>query len=88
MAGWSLVIEGEDAVDVRIGGAPIDPEGRYRLATVDYLANGGGSWTVLWEPSDRVDLSILIRDVFMEYVREEGTVHPNLDGRVRKGGGR
>lgn len=83
VAGWTLAIDGNVAVDVRIGGSPVDPDARYRLATVDYLANGGGSWTVLWEPAERVDLSILIRDVFMEYVREEGTVEPRLDGRIR-----
>ena len=27
---------------------PVDPTRVYRLATVDYLANGGGDWPVLW----------------------------------------
>ena len=76
-------------VNVRVGGAPVDPAAVYRLATVDYLVNGGGSWTVLWEPraAPREDLTVLIRDVFVDYVRERGTVAPTLDGRIRPAAG-
>lgn len=85
IAGWTMELDGEDAVRVLVGGDPIDPGGTYRLATVDYLVNGGGDWTVLWEagPEAREDLDILIRDVFVRYLRDRGTVTPALDGRIR-----
>lgn len=88
IAGWTLVLEGERAVRALVGGKPIDPDATYRVATVDYLADGGGSWSVLWEAADgaREDLAVLIRDVFVEYVREQKVVRPNLDGRVRRRG--
>jgi len=91
IAGWTMELDGDDAVNVRVGGAPIDPGRVYRLATVDYLVNGGGTWTVLWDAgaNDREDLPVLIRDVFVDYVQELGTVSPTLDGRIRPvGGGR
>ncbi len=89
IAGWTMELDGDDAVNVRVGGAPVDPAAVYRLATVDYLVNGGGSWTVLWEPgaAPREDLTVLIRDVFVDYVRERGTVAPTLDGRIRPAAG-
>lgn len=89
VAGWTMVLDGEDATRVLVGGAEIDPQATYRLATVDYLADGGGSWSVLWEPSaheDREDMTVLIRDVFVDYLRERGVVSPELDGRIRREG--
>ena len=88
IAGWTMQLDGEDAVGVLVGGEPIDPEGTYRLATVDYLVNGGGDWSVLWETEAgaREDLDILIRRAFVEYLGEMGTVAPVLDGRIRSAG--
>lgn len=85
IAGWTMELAGGDAVNVRVGGDPVDPGRVYRLATVDYLVNGGGAWTVLWEAGANVreDLPVLIRDVFVDYVKERGTVTPTLDGRIR-----
>ena len=85
IAGWTMELDGDDAVNVRVGGDPIDPARVYRLATVDFLANGGGNWPVLWEAGTRPreDLGVLIRDAFVAYLREQGTVTPTLDGRVR-----
>lgn len=86
IAGWTMELDEDDAVGVLVAGEPIDPERTYRLATVDYLANGGGTWSVLWEagPEAREDLDILIRDVFVRYLRTHGTVAPTLDGRIRE----
>ena len=85
IAGWTMELDGDDAVGVLVGGEPIDPAGTYRLATVDYLVNGGGEWSVLWEVERgaREDLDILIRTAFVEYLREKSAVTPILDGRIR-----
>ncbi len=86
IAGWSMELAGLDATNVRVGGEEIDTARIYRLATVDYLVNGGGSWTVLWEVGarPREELDALIRDLFVSYVRRRGTVTPVLDGRIRR----
>ena len=88
IAGWTMELDGDDAVGVLVGGEPIDPDRTYRLATVDYLVNGGGDWSVLWEveAAAREDLDILIRAAFVEYLGEKGTVAPVLDGRIRRVG--
>lgn len=89
IAGWTMELDGGDAVGVRVDGERVDPDRIYRLATVDYLANGGGAWSVLWEvePGAREEIGILIRTAFVEYLRERGTVTPVLDGRIRDAGG-
>ena len=89
IAGWTMELDSEDAIDVRVGGDPIDPDRVYRLATVDYLVNGGGTWSVLWEAEEgsREDLDVLIRDAFVAYLQEVGAVTPTLDGRIRPAGG-
>ena len=88
IAGWTMELDGDDAVGVLVDGEPIDPDRVYRLATVDYLVNGGGDWSVLWEveAGAREDLDILIRAAFVEYLSEKGTVAPVLDGRIRRVG--
>ncbi len=85
IAGWTMEIEGDSAVDVRLDGQPLLAHATYRLATVDYLANGGGRWSQLWEPEEtaRETLDMLIRDAFALYLRDRSTVHPTLEGRVR-----
>ena len=86
VAGWTMVLVGDDAQNVLVDGEAIDPAGTYRLATVDYLANGGGNWSELWEPDARFDTGILIRDVVMEYLRTVDSVSPTLDGRITRSG--
>ena len=88
VAGWTMTLDGADAVDVRVGGEAVRAADEYRLATVDYLADGGGAWSVLWETDqdEREDLDLLIRDAFVRYVREQGEVAPVLDGRIRLAG--
>lgn len=89
VAGLSFGIRASDgsATDVRVGDEPPDPAATYRVVTSDYLANGGGSWPVLWEAHTREDLPVLIRDLLIDYVRRHGMIQPVLDGRIRVGGG-
>ncbi len=89
VAGLRFRINAPDgsATDVRVSDQPLDPAATYRLATSDYLADGGGSWPVLWEPRAREDLPVLIRDLLIDWVRRQGTIQPALDGRIRRGGG-
>ena len=71
------------ATDIEVGGAPLDAAKTYRLVTSDYLADGGGRMRALWDPVGREDLNMLLRDAFIEYIRETGSINPVLDGRIR-----
>jgi 2',3'-cyclic-nucleotide 2'-phosphodiesterase (5'-nucleotidase family) len=86
VSGFSFRISTEDgeriAQDILIGGQPLDQAGEYRLVTNDYMASGGDSFEVLLIPVSRQDLPILLRDAFIDYVRELGTIEPRLEGRI------
>ena len=85
IAGFSFSFDPETGVagNIEVAGAPLDPVQTYRLVTSDYLANGGGRIRVIWDPVGREDLNMLLRDAFIEYIRETGTINPVLDGRIR-----
>ena len=92
IAGFTFRIEtsGEDRVagDILVGGAPLDLAAEYRLVTNDYLANGGDSMTPFRNPVAREDLPVLLRDAFIQYVREEGVIRAEIEGRITGGIGR
>lgn len=82
IAGFSFVIEDERATDIRVAGERLDPARTYRVVTADYLADGGGNYDVLWDVTTRTGINYLLRDAFITWVRETGTVNPTLDGRI------
>ena len=76
---------GERLVTAEVGGRPLDAEARYRVATVDFLARGGGGIPAFHDA--RVLLSPtsgpLLSDVVLEAVTAAGTIAPEVDGRIR-----
>ena len=74
--------------NVTVGGAPIDPEKVYRIATNDYLAGGGDGYEVLKKSTDTFNTSKLMTDVFIDYVKTLGTYTPATDGRITVIGGK
>ena len=46
---------GQRVVAVEVGGAPLDPERRYRIAVADYVANGGDGITAFRDGQMVVD---------------------------------
>jgi len=77
-------IEKEDGVvtDVKVNGEPIDPKKVYKVATNDYMANGGDGYTMLKEISDKYDTGYVLADVVKEYIQYLGTIE-SYDGEVR-----
>ncbi len=82
ISGMRMVIEGNQGHDITVGGEPVDPDQTYWLVTNEWMANGGGEVPTLWSPLERVDIPILIRDAFIEYLREIDQIEPVLDGRI------
>ncbi len=84
IAGFSFKIDPTEnrAIDIHVGDSPLDASKTYRLVTSDYLANGGGRISALWQPVAREDLNMLLRDAFIEYIRAKGTIDSQPDGRI------
>jgi 2',3'-cyclic-nucleotide 2'-phosphodiesterase (5'-nucleotidase family) len=89
IAGCSFRIEtrGEErwASDILVGGVPVEPDSLYRLVTNDYLANGGEAPSPIHHPLAREDLPVLLRDAFIDYVREMEVIRYEVEGRIRGG---
>jgi 2',3'-cyclic-nucleotide 2'-phosphodiesterase (5'-nucleotidase family) len=84
IAGFSFAVEMPErrAVDVRVGGEPLDRGATYRLVTSDFVADGGDNIIIYPQPPERELLPVLLRDAFIEYFRREGTLAPRLEGRI------
>lgn len=88
IAGMRLVITPEgELVSATVGGKVIDPRGRYRVATSDYLAQGNDKMTALALGIEREILPhVTIRDIVVDYVKELTAagkkLHAECDGRI------
>lgn len=77
---------GERITSVTVGGEPLDLNRVYRVATNDFMAAGGDSYTMLGDApffhgSDRGDGEFL-RDVVADYFDIQPTVSPSIEGRI------
>jgi 2',3'-cyclic-nucleotide 2'-phosphodiesterase (5'-nucleotidase family) len=75
---------GSRIVQATINGVPIDLTASYRIATIDYLFNGGDGYTSLATGKPLVDTSggILVATIVMQYIARHGTVAPQVEGRI------
>ena len=86
IAGASYRIESGKAVDIRIGGKPLDPSRSYTVLTNDYLANGGDLAEMYRRSLERNDSLIKVREAILSYLREQTSlgkvIDPLIDGRI------
>lgn len=75
---------GRRVTDVRIQGAPLDPNRVYRLAIPDYLLNGGDGYSMFAKQRVLVDAETgdQIAVALERYLRARGEVAPEADGRI------
>jgi len=70
-------------LSVTIDGKPIDESRTYRVATIDYLAEGNDHMTALKKKSGLHELKILARDAMMEYIIKKQVIDSQLEGRIK-----
>ena len=79
-------IKNKKAVDIHIGGKPINSDQMYWIATSDYLAKGGGGFEQLSGASDLVLTEIKIRDLIIQHFEKltnnNQWVESKLDNRI------
>jgi 5'-nucleotidase/UDP-sugar diphosphatase len=75
---------GSRVVAVQVGGQPLDPGARYRVATSDYMFKGGDGYSSLRQGKALIDMSggTLMATTVMGYIAAKGTVAPQVDGRI------
>ncbi|WP_194287378.1 5'-nucleotidase C-terminal domain-containing protein [Gracilibacillus oryzae] len=74
---------GSRVVEVLVNGEPIDVDKTYTVAANDFLTGGGDLFTMLKEDTVEVlKTKHFLRDAFSEYVKEQGSISPELEGRI------
>jgi 2',3'-cyclic-nucleotide 2'-phosphodiesterase (5'-nucleotidase family) len=75
---------GQRVLSITVGGAPLDPDRTYTVATNDYLARGGDGYVAFKaaKPMERIDDSPLLANAVMVYLKQLGTVRSIAGGRL------
>lgn len=67
VAGIRMQISKGKAVNVQVGGQPLDPEKIYTIANSDFIANGGDNADML-RPIPQITNGYLMRDAIIDYI--------------------
>ncbi|HOZ68394.1 MAG TPA: 5'-nucleotidase [Chitinophagaceae bacterium] len=67
VAGIRMQISNNKAVNVQVGGQPLDPEKVYTIANSDFIANGGDNADML-RPVPQITNGYLMRDAIIDYI--------------------
>ena len=83
----ALVISSDHKlVSATVGGKPIDPNASYRIATLDYLAQGNDKLDAFKQKTQLVSPQTEennVRHIIMDYFRTHGTVDAAIEGRIK-----
>ena len=82
VAGMRVKIVNGQVADVQIGGKALDTKALYTVATSDYLSGGADHMDALARYVDYWNSDLLIRDLYLEAVREQDTIRAAVDGRM------
>jgi len=82
VAGMRVKTVDGQLADVQIAGKPVKPSALYTVATSDYLSGGADHMDALTNYVDYWDSDLLIRELYLEAVREQDTVRAAVDGRM------
>jgi 2',3'-cyclic-nucleotide 2'-phosphodiesterase (5'-nucleotidase family) len=77
VSGISFAIKGQRSGNVRVGGQLIDSDRTYRVATVDYLYDGGDGYTIFKKTASAEQTGVLLRDAAIQFL----TAHPDYEFR-------
>lgn len=77
-----VITKDRKLVDAKVSGKPVDPDYIYRIATVNYLAEGNDR-LYSFKKSIKQDLSpMLVRDCMMQYVERHSPINATIEGRI------
>lgn len=82
VAGLRMTAVDGRLADVTIGGKAVDPKASYHIATSDYLSGGADHMEALKNYSEYWNSDLIIRDLYIESVRQQDTIRAAIDGRM------
>ena len=86
LSGVEMVITGNKADKLLVGGAPIDDDRVYKFATINFLMDGGDGVVLSDVAFNRKESGIYVRDAIVEYLKDQMArgekIVLSTDGRV------
>jgi 2',3'-cyclic-nucleotide 2'-phosphodiesterase (5'-nucleotidase family) len=74
-----LVVKNRAIVSLKIGGAPVDDNRMYRVATIDYLAEGNNGMVALTQAKKTIATGVTLRDMMIEFVKKQTAAGQKID---------
>ena len=82
VAGMRVKIKGKKVAEVLVGGKKLNKKALYHVATSDYLAGGTDHMDALTRYVEYWNSDLVIRDLYLDAVREQDTIRAAVDGRM------
>ncbi len=84
LSGLSFVIGPSGPEDIRIQGNPLERERYYSMAITDFMLAGGDGYSHFQKGRNRLLRPFLIRDLLLDYLKENKEISPTVEGRIRR----
>lgn len=84
VSGVSFTIGKSGLEDIRVQGKPLQRERYYSIAITDFMFAGGDGYGHFKKGRSRLERPFLIRDLFLDYLKENKEISPALEGRIRR----
>jgi 2',3'-cyclic-nucleotide 2'-phosphodiesterase (5'-nucleotidase family) len=81
LAGATMQIKDKKAVDVTVGGKPLNPAATYTIANSDFIANGGDNADML-RPIPQITNGYLMRDALFDYIKWMKAKGKNISAKI------
>lgn len=81
VAGITMHIKDKKAVNVMIGGKPLDPNATYTTANSDFVANGGDNADML-RTVPQITNGYLMRDALFDYIKKLKAAGKNISANI------
>jgi 5'-nucleotidase/UDP-sugar diphosphatase len=74
---------GKRILEVKVNGIPLMPDHLYKVATTNYLAEGGDGYVVFLENrKEYQNTHLRLIDLLKEYIQKQGVISPQVEGRI------
>lgn len=80
-AGITMQIKDKKAINVHVGGKPLDPNATYTVANSDYVANGGDNADML-KVLPQQNIGYLFRDAIFDYIKSLQSKGKNISANI------
>ncbi len=82
VSGARVIAEGDQVVDITVGGEPLQDGETYLVATNAFLLEGGDGYTTFTEGRNPYYVGTKLDTAFVQYLSERDTVSPEVEGRI------